>query len=125
MSAPVLLAVLAAGALGALARFGVTKLFARPNARLPWAVLVVNVLGALLGGVLLGLAQGDAVDPAVRSILFGGFAGGFTTFSTFSVETIQLVQEGRLRAAAASVGANLVLGIAAAAAGFGLGLLLG
>lgn len=117
--------VLAAGAAGALGRYAVTQLFAHPRVDLPWAVFAVNVLGSLLGGVLLGLAQADAVDPAVRTVLFAGFAGGFTTFSTLSVETIQLLQRGRMRAAALSVAGNLVVGLAATALGLAVGLALG
>ena len=124
MSPLVLSLVLAGGALGALGRYGVTQLFSHPRVDLPWAVFVVNVLGSLLGGLLLGLAQQAAVDPAVREVLFAGFAGGFTTFSTFSVETVQLAQEGRWRTASLSVGANLVLGLGAAAIGLALGLAL-
>lgn len=106
-----------AGAVGAAIRFLVAKLFAG-RGRIPWAVLVVNVAGSALGGVVVGLATGAGVSADIRLILVTGLCGGLTTFSTFSVETIQLVTEGRWRMAAASVGANLVLGIAAATAGY-------
>ena len=101
---------LAAGAVGAVIRFLVTRAFAaRPVA----AVLVVNVVGSALGGVLLALASGD-----IRLVLLGGFCGGLTTFSTFGVETIQLVLDGKARVALLSVAANLVLGVGAAAVTF-------
>lgn len=103
-------AALVAGALGAVIRFLLARAFASQPG---WAVLVVNVLGSALGGVLLALASGD-----VRLILLGGFCGGLTTFSTFGVETIQLVLDGKARVAALSVAANLVLGIGAAAVAF-------
>ncbi|MBN9605713.1 MAG: CrcB family protein [Actinomycetales bacterium] len=125
MTPALFLVVVAAGALGALGRYAITQLFAHPRIELPWAVFVVNVVGALLGGALLGLAQAGGVDPAVRSVLFAGFAGGFTTFSTLSVETIQLVRQGRMRIAALSVAGNLVVGLAATALGLLLGLALG
>ena len=102
------IATLLAGALGAALRFLVARAFAdRPGA----AVLVVNVVGSALGGALLALASGD-----VRLILLTGFCGGLTTFSTFSVETIQLVMAGKARVAALSILANLALGIGAASA---------
>lgn len=105
-------AALVAGALGAVVRF----LLARALASRPgWAVLVVNVLGSAIGGVLLALASGD-----VRLILLSGFCGGLTTFSTFGVETIQLVLDGKVRVAALTVAAHLVLGIGAAAVAFGV-----
>lgn len=99
---------LLAGAVGAVARFLVTRAFA---ARPVWAVLVVNVVGSAIGGALLALASGDA-----RLILLTGFCGGLTTFSTFGVETVQLVLEGKARVAVVSVLANLVLGIGTASA---------
>lgn len=102
--------VLLAGAGGALLRFAVMRLIAAP-----WAALAVNVAGSLLGGVLIGTTSGD-----LRLILLTGFCGGLTTFSTFTVETVQLVLEGRAGRAALSVGLNLVLGIGAAALGFAL-----
>ena len=100
------IAALVAGAVGAGIRFLVTRAFA---ARPVVAVLVVNVVGSALGGVLLGVATGD-----VRLIVLGGFCGGLTTFSTFSVETIQLVLGGKSRVAMLNVAANLVVGVAVA-----------
>ena len=102
--------VLLAGVGGALLRFAVVRVVAAP-----WAVLAVNVAGSLLGGVLIGATSGD-----LRLILLTGFCGGLTTFSTLTVETVQLVLAGHTRRAALSVGLNLVLGIGAAALGFGL-----
>jgi CrcB protein len=108
--------VLLAGAAGAVLRFFTLRLV-----RAPWAVLVVNVAGSFIGGLLIGATTGD-----VRLILLTGFCGGLTTFSTFSVETVQLVMERRVRTAMLSVAANLVLGIAAAAIGYAVtGLLAG
>lgn len=106
------LVTLAAGALGAALRFLVARAFA---ARPVVAVLVVNVVGSAIGGVLLAIASGD-----IRMILLTGFCGGLTTFSTFGVETIQLVVDGKVRVAALNVAANLVLGIGAAALAFGV-----
>lgn len=123
MSAAVVVAVLVAGGVGALARYGVSRALARPSG-VPWAVLGVNVAGSALAGAVLGLAQAGVVPTEWRVILLTGFCGGLTTFSTFSVETVQLVIEGRARVAASSVAGNLALGIGAAAAGFALVLLL-
>lgn len=107
------LAALAAGAVGAVLRYLVAR-----STPAPWGVLVVNAAGSALGGVVLGLAQLGGVSGDIRLILLGGLCGGLTTFSTFSVESIQLVLAGRWRTAALSVAANLVLGIGAAAAGW-------
>jgi len=114
----VVLAALGAGGAGAVLRYLTSLLLSRPAARLPWAVLVVNVAGSALGGALLGL--GSALDPALFLVLAGGFAGGFTTFSTLAVETFQLAERGRLPAAQLSVFAHLALGVGAAAAAFAI-----
>ena len=123
MKTLVVLAALGAGAGGALLRYAASLTFARQPQRLPWAVLLVNVVGSAIGGFALGLAAAGVMGPDGRLILLGGLAGGLTTFSTFSVETIQLVRDGRRRAAVVSVLANLVLGVAAVLIGYGLTLL--
>ncbi len=102
--------VLLAGAGGALVRFGIQRLVTAP-----WAVLLVNVVGSFIGGVLIGATSGD-----LQLILLTGFCGGLTTFSSFTVETVQLVLEGRARRALLSVALTLVLGVGAAALGFAL-----
>lgn len=111
-------AALVAGAGGALLRYSTTLLFARLHDDLPWAVLTVNSVGSLIGGAVLGLVTIGAVDSDIQLVVVGGLAGGLTTFSTFSVETIQLALARRWRTVVATVGANLVLGIAAAVLGF-------
>jgi len=114
----VVVVALLAGALGALLRYGTTRLFARLNDELPWAVLTVNTVGSFVGGLVLGLVTNDAAGADIQLIAVGGFAGGLTTFSTFSVETVQLALARRWGIVAATVGANLALGIAAAVLGF-------
>jgi CrcB protein len=104
----IVVAVLVAGSLGAVIRYLVSRWLATPM-----AVLVVNVVGSAIGGVLLATTSGD-----LRLVLLTGFCGGLTTFSTFSVETVQLVLDGKSRTAFLSVAANLVLGIGAAAIGY-------
>ena len=118
MTAAVVVLALVAGALGALLRYGTTRLFARRKDELPWAVLAVNSVGSFIGGVVLGLVTTHAVGPDVQLVVLGGLAGGLTTFSTFSVETVQLAIAKRWGVAAATVGANLVLGVGAAVLGF-------
>ncbi|MDJ0333821.1 fluoride efflux transporter CrcB [Salinibacterium sp. G-O1] len=113
----VILVTMLAGAAGAVIRYLVVLAFAGRSA-LPWAVLIVNVVGSAAGGVIVGLAASGGMSDDIRLILLTGLCGGLTTFSTFSVETIQLVHEGKWRVAALSVGLNLVLGVAAAAAGY-------
>jgi CrcB protein len=109
----VVIAALGAGALGALARYGATHLTGMPRRRLPWAVFVVNAAGCAIGGVVLGLADAHVIGADIRLIVLGGLAGGLTTFSTWSTETVQLAMANRWRTALLSVAANLVVGTAA------------
>lgn len=110
----IVVVALVAGAVGAVIRWAAARAFAEQ--RFPWAVLVVNVVGSALGGVLVGLA----VDDAARLILLSGLCGGLTTFSTLSVESVQLVQDKRTGTAALSIALNLALGIGAAVAGWAI-----
>lgn len=119
MSGLLFAAVMVAGALGALLRYAVTRAFAGHPSRLPWAVLVVNVAGSLVAGVAIALG---ASAPLVPELAVSGFAGGLTTFSTFSTETVQLVLEGRRRAATVSVLLNLGGGIGAFALAYAVTL---
>lgn len=83
-------------------------------------MLLVNAVGSMIGGIVLGLVQSGAIGPDARLVVLGGIAGGLTTFSTLSVETVQLALAGRWRIALGSMLANLVIGIAAAVVGFAL-----
>lgn len=119
-----LIAVLAGG-LASAARYAVSLAFAGRSA-LPVAVLIVNIVGSSIGGAVLALAEASVIDQGMRLVLLGGVAGGLTTFSTFSVETMQLVESGRWRSAVASAGANIVLGVGVATGSWAItGALLG
>jgi len=100
-----------AGAAGVLARYGVGQL--TPSI---WATFCVNVLGSLLLGALLHV--GRDLDPAVRNALSVGFLGGFTTFSTFTLQAVLEADEARVTSAVLYVVASVLVGIAAAAAGY-------
>lgn len=108
MSALLLAGVAVAGAAGALARDAVDRsLTARtPRARLPIGILVVNVTGSLALGLLLG--DPDGMDGAWRAVLGSGFAGAFTTFSTFAVQVWQLPWRRALAYVLATVGCCLL-----------------
>lgn len=110
-----------AGGLGALSRYAVGGLFGVTG--FPWATLTVNLAGSLLLGVLL-TASPDRMSADVRVALAVGFIGAFTTFSTFSYETMALVRSGRVPMALAYVTASLLLGLAGAVTGYRLGQLL-
>ncbi len=105
------------GGAGALARVGIAHLL--PVRDLPWATLLVNVVGCLLIGVILELVseRGAVLPPAWRLPLAGGFLGGFTTFSAFGLETFSLLEQGRGGLALGYVAASVVLGVVAVAVG--------
>jgi CrcB protein len=106
-----ILALGLAGFAGAVARFLVTGWVHRLlPAAFPFGTLAVNVAGSLLLGAVfeLGTARG-ALSPELRLVLGVGFLGAFTTFSSFSLETLNLVREGSVALAGANAAANLVL----------------
>ncbi|MCC5611636.1 fluoride efflux transporter CrcB [Nostoc sp. CHAB 5834] len=119
-----LLAVAVGGALGAVLR-QLTSVSLAGRGRVPLGVLVVNTVGSFIAGVALGAPLGDVYTATVQLIIVSGLCGGLTTFSTFAVETIQLVMAGKHRAALLSVGQNLVFGLAAALIGLALGMAIG
>lgn len=109
-------AVAFGGALGAMARYGVTLAWMPAQLKFPFATLTVNVLGSALMGVFYVLIVEKALlAPAWRHIIMVGFLGAFTTFSTFSIESLQLWQGGLWQTAAIYVFANVILCIAAVA----------
>jgi CrcB protein len=92
---------------------------ARHDSVFPWGTLTVNVAGSLLLGVLAGAA--DSVTPAVGAALGTGLCGALTTYSTFSYETLRLLETKARLYAAANVVVALVLGVGAAAVGWAAG----
>nr|WP_206687340.1 CrcB family protein [Microbacterium yannicii] len=114
-----MLAALAGGA-GAGLRYVVDRLLTpAAGMRFPWGILVVNVSGSLALGVITGL--GAAIAPELSLVLGLGLLGGYTTFSTVSVETVLLAQRRRRRDAFLNQLGTLALAVLAA----GLGVLFG
>ncbi|WP_309230061.1 MULTISPECIES: fluoride efflux transporter CrcB [unclassified Blastococcus] len=106
------------GALGALARWGVAEALPHEPAAWPWATLLVNLVGCLVLGVLVGrLFTRTANPPWLRPFLGTGVLGGFTTYSAFAVETVQLTEAGRPALAAGYVVLSVAGGVAAAGLG--------
>ena len=115
------LAVAGGGAVGSVARYLVTVAMTATTTAFPYATLVVNVVGAFLIGLFARLFATPDHDPVLRLALTTGLCGGFTTFSTFSAETITLVQQGRAGRAAVYVLLSLVLGFGATMLGLSFG----
>lgn len=119
-----LLLVLVGGAVGAPLRY-LTDVWvqSRHDSVFPWGTFAVNGVGSAVVGVTAGAVQGGAAEW-VLSLVGVGFCGALTTFSTFGFETLRLVEEGSLLEAAANTVGSVVVGLAAAAAGWYAGTAL-
>ena len=87
----------------------------------PYGTFIINVTGSFILGVIMGLLDAHVLAPAVRLSLAIGFIGAYTTFSTFTYETLRLVENGSLLLAAANVVGSVVVGMLAAIAGLAAG----
>ncbi|WP_308466839.1 fluoride efflux transporter CrcB [Rathayibacter soli] len=115
----------AAGGVGAIARFMLDGMLRnRLRTVLPLGTIIINVSGSLLLGFLTGLVLFAGTPDGWRVVVGTGFLGGYTTFSTASVETARLVQERRWLLALINAFGMLVLAVLAAAAGVGFASLL-
>jgi CrcB protein len=104
-------------AIGAPLRYLTDRLVqTRHDSVFPWGTLIVNVVGSLVLGVVVGLPA----DNAVLALAGTGFCGALTTYSTFSYETLRLTQEGARFYALANIVVSVVAGLAAAYAGVAL-----
>lgn len=116
--------VAAGGALGSVLRYGVTGLLTKGD--FPWGTFAVNFVGTfLLSMMFFTFLQGGYLSPETRALVFLGVFGGFTTFSTFGLETVNLFSEGQYLLAGANVLLNAGLCLGGAFAGRAIGLLLG
>ena len=109
------LLVFIGGGLGAVSRFLVTTALAGKLGNFPLGTLAANFFGSLLMGLVVGLLSGRF--ESVRLFVAVRFLGGFTTFSSFSAETLALIQNGQIFSAAANVIISVVAGLMACAVG--------
>ena len=124
---PKLLWIGGAGALGALARYGLGGLVQQraPGSEFPWGTLAVNLSGCLLFGFLWAAAERRLpFTPEARLFVFIGFLGAFTTFSTFAYETGAMLQAGQWWTAAGNILAQNAGGILCLLAGMAAGRLV-
>lgn len=121
MSVPLLLAVGGVGGIGAILRFLLdSAVSARVGREFPYGTLIVNLTGAFILGLLVSVA----LDNEAHQIAGTGLIGAFTTFSTWTLESHRLGEDGELRLAIVNFAVSLILGIAAAWAGRHLGAAL-
>jgi fluoride exporter len=94
---------------------------ARTRSAFPWGTFAVNVAGSFILGAVAGLVSGGHLATWTQTLVGTGFCGALTTFSTFSYNTVHLVEEGRLRAATANVVGSIAASFLAVAVGWWLG----
>lgn len=112
------------GFLGAILRYLVSS-WCQKNlgASFPWGTFFVNILGCFLIGFLMGFAltkEKNILNPNFQLFLTTGFLGAFTTFSTFSYETLVLIREDRLEWALLNIALNMLIGLGAVFLGSGI-----
>lgn len=119
MNASIWLAIGAGGAVGAMARHGVSRAAMHlmgPN--FPWGTLTVNAVGSfLMGALIVWLARHEPQSNALRAFLTVGLLGAFTTFSTFALDAVTLAKDRTLTVAGVYVAASVALSIGGLVAG--------
>ena len=126
MSVPMIMLVAAGGAIGSVLRYlaGLVAVAAWGDA-FPWGTVLINVAGSFVIGLFAAATlEGGMLpaSPALRAFVMVGLCGGFTTFSSFSLQTLELMRGGRMNLALLNVALSVVLCVAAVAAGYQLGL---
>jgi len=110
------------GALGSMARYGCSRLVAeRIGETFPWGTLIINVLGSFVIGVFATLTMPDGrvqVAPDMRQFVIVGLCGGYTTFSSFSLQTLNLVRAGDIIGAGLNIIGSVVLCLVAVWLGY-------
>lgn len=123
MTFSLFLAVAVGGFVGAPSRYLLDRAISRRiESDVPWGTFVVNISGSLLLGFLTGLTSSGHLSEIGKALLGTGFCGAYTTFSTFSFETVRLLEDGRALDAAGNVVFSVAAGLAAAGAGLTIGL---
>ena len=114
------IAVALGGAVGSCARYGIGQVLKGALGAFPAGTFVANVLAGLVIGFVTGLAAATGMSPRIKLLLTTGLCGGLSTFSTFSLETVTLVQQNAWGMAAVNIVANVAVCCLAVAAGLWL-----
>jgi len=115
------------GALGSVGRYWMTNAVAAiTGPRFPWGTILINIIGSFVIGLVAYIATPAGRVPMsfdIRAFILAGICGGYTTFSSFSLQTFELAREGRWLAAAANIVLSVVLCLLAVWAGYALGVM--
>ena len=117
-----LLLIFIGGGLGSVTRFGLDKLIQENvDKSFPFGTLGVNVLASIVLGIFVGMVEIKSLtNPSYKALIAIGFCGGFSTFSTFSNDTLQLIQNNRMLEALLNISLNVILCILATFGGISL-----
>ena len=111
--------IAAGGAIGTVLRYSISGLTYRFfSGVFPWGTLAVNLTGSLIIGLLWGFFEIENISSNVRNFIFIGILGGFTTFSTFALESLNLFRDGEVKLALTNILASNILGIVLVFLGF-------
>ena len=101
------------GGLGAMARYGMTKISPAPESDFPLATFLTNILSCIVLGFLIGYLLQKSMTERSQLVFMTGFCGGFSTFSTFSAETFRLMENGQTGLAISYVIASVIISLLA------------
>lgn len=101
--------VFVGGGLGSLCRYGIARLMTSYKLDFPLATFIANAISCIILGYLIGLTLKDGLSENAKLLLMTGFCGGFSTFSTFSAESFQLLQNGNTTTALLYIGASIAV----------------
>jgi fluoride exporter len=114
-----LLCIAIGGAVGSLLRYGLSgAVYSYSTSIFPWGTLSVNLVGSLVIGLLWGLFEVIVVSTSLKALLLVGVLGGFTTFSTFTLETFSLLRDGEVKMALLNIFLSNGVGIVLVFAGY-------
>ncbi|MDO8302947.1 MAG: fluoride efflux transporter CrcB [Sedimentisphaerales bacterium] len=109
------------GAIGSVCRYGLGGLVYRLfGSVFPWGTAAVNIVGSLIIGFLWAMFERAAIGPNMRMFVFIGILGGFTTFSSYTLETFNLLHAGETRLAITNMFVSNIVGVAAVFIGFAI-----
>ena len=100
------------GGIGSICRFLIAQWMPIKAGQIPWATFLANLLSCILIGILVGIMESKLLDEEAKWLLIVGFCGGFSTFSTFSIEIFQLIQNGYFWTAFAYILVSILLCLA-------------
>jgi len=120
MSKTILIGI--AGLIGTLLRYWLAGFVSRQSGEtFPWGTLVVNIVGCLIAGAVFQLAEErELLNPTLRTVVLIGLLGGFTTFSSYGLQTFALLKDGAFGLATLNLVVSNVLGVLMVWAGYGL-----